>query len=73
MDLAAISGAMDFPPALWLGNSEKDARAPGDALLAALGDDTTRATTKETLRLGDKDKKLLLRLARQIVSPPNDV
>lgn len=70
--LEAISGAMDFPPALWFGNDEKDDRAPDDALLAVLGDDTMRAIIEETLRLGNKDKKLLLRMVRQIASPPND-
>jgi transcriptional regulator with XRE-family HTH domain len=48
--LEAISGAMGFPPSLWFGNGEKDERAPGDALLAALGDDTMRAIVEETLR-----------------------
>jgi len=71
--LEAISGAMDLPPALWFGKGEKNDRAPDDALLAALGDDTMRAIIEETLRLGNKDKKLLLRMARQIASPPNDV
>ena len=70
--LEALSKTMGFPPALWFGNSEKNDRAPDDALLAALGDDTTRAIIEETLRLGNKDKKLLLRMARQIASPPND-
>ena len=71
--LEAISGAMGFPPALWFGNGKKNDRAPDDALLAALKDETTRAIIEETLRLGNKDKKLLLRMARQIASSPNDV
>ena len=50
----------------------EEGRTPDDALLATLGDETMRAIIEETLRLGNKDKKLLLRMARQIASPPND-
>lgn len=70
--LEAISKARDFPPVLWSGNDEKNDLAPDDALVATLRDDTMRAIIRETLRLGNKDKKLLLRMARQIASPPND-
>ena len=71
--LEAISGAMGFPPALWFGNGEEDDRAADDAPVAALGGDTMRAIVEEALRLGTKDKKLLLRMASQIASAPNDV
>ena len=71
--LEAISKAMGFPPALWFGTGEKNDRAPNDALLAALADDTARAILEETLRLGRGDRRLLLRMARQIASPADDV
>ena len=54
------------------GRVSEEGRTPDDARLAALGDETMRAIIEETSRLGNKDKKLLLRMARQIPSPPND-
>ncbi len=68
--LEAISAAMGFPPALWFGDGE--GRAPDDALLAALKDETLRSILEEALRLRPKDRKLLLGIARQISPSPGD-
>jgi hypothetical protein len=43
---------------------------PSDALAAALEDETTREILEEVLRLGPRDRKLLLGIARQISSAP---
>ncbi len=61
----AIAGAMGFPPAMWFGADEGE-RISDEALLAALRDGTVRAITEETLRLGRRDRRLLLGIARQI-------
>ena len=65
--LEAIAGAMGFPPALWFG--EAGERIADGALVAALENDTVRAILEETLKLGARDRRLLLGIARQI-SPP---
>ncbi len=65
--LEAIAGAMGFPPQLWFGDAEE--RAPDAALAAALEDGTTRDLLEEVLRMGQKDRRLLLGIARQIASP----
>ena len=67
--LGVISGAMDFPPALWFGPAYEDDRAPDDALLAALKDEILRSILEEAQRLRPKDRRLLLGIARQIGSP----
>ena len=61
--LEAIARAMGFPPQLWFGDAEE--RAPD----AALEDGTAREIIEEVLRMGQKEKRLLLGIARQI-SPP---
>jgi transcriptional regulator with XRE-family HTH domain len=43
----AISGAMGFPPALWFGDADEEGRAPDEALLAALKDETFRSILEE--------------------------
>ena len=45
--LEAISGAMGFPPALWFGDADEEGRAPDEALLAALKDETFRSILEE--------------------------
>lgn len=70
--LEAISDAMGFPPALWFGSAEEKGRAPNDALLAALDDETIRSILEEALRLRPKDRRLLLGIARQISPSPED-
>ena len=65
--LEAIAKAMGFPPALWFGDAE--GRDPDAALSAALEDGTAREILGEVLRLGPRDRRLLLGIARQI-SPP---
>ena len=61
---------MGFPPALWF-DSEDD--KPSDpALMAALGDETVRSIVEVAARLGQKDRRLLLGIARQI-SPQEGV
>jgi transcriptional regulator with XRE-family HTH domain len=66
--LEAIAGAMGFPPALWFGSGTDD-RAPDAALAAALEDETAREVLEEVLRLGPRDRRLLLGIARQLASP----
>ncbi len=68
--LEAISGAMDFPPALWFGDADEEGRAPDEALLAALKDETFRSILEEAQRLRTKGRRLLLGIARQISPPP---
>lgn len=68
--LEAIARAMGFPPALWFG--EEGERVEDEALHAALEDETAREILGEVLRLGQKDKRLLLGIARQISSPPEE-
>ena len=64
--LGAIAGAMGFPPALWFGDAGEEGRAPDEVLLAALEDETLRSILEEALGLRPKDRRLLLRIARQI-------
>ena len=66
--LEAIAGAMGFPPQLWF-DTEVGDRTPDAALAAALEDGTAREILEEVLRMGQKDRRLLLGIARQI-SPP---
>ncbi len=68
--LEAIAEAMDFPPALWFGDSGGEGRTTDDALLAALEDETLRSILEEALRLRPKDRRLLLGIARQISPSP---
>lgn len=73
--LEAIAGAMGFAPALWFGGGEEDRISDGafaPALAAAQGDDTIRAILEEVLRLGRRDRRLLLGIARQISPSPDD-
>ncbi len=65
--LEAMAKAMGFPPALWFGEEEE--RIGDQAFLAALEDETVREILGEVLRLGPRDRQLLLGIARQI-SPP---
>ncbi len=65
--LAAIAEAMGFPPQLWFG--EVGERAPDAALAAALEDETAREILVEVLRMGPRERRLLLGIARQIGSP----
>ena len=67
--LEAISGAMGFPPALWFADTEGEGHATDDALLAALNDETLRSILEEARRMRPKDRRLLLRIARQIPPP----
>jgi hypothetical protein len=59
---------MGFPLQLWF--DEVGGRAPDAALAAALEDETAREILGEVLRMGPKDRQLLLGIARQI--PPPD-
>ena len=65
--LEAIAAAMGFPPELWFGTGKE--RIVDSALIAALEDETTRAILEEVLRLGSRDRRLLLGIARQISRP----
>ena len=68
--LEAVAGAMGFPPALWFASEEKE--AVHKALVAGLDDETVRGILEEALRLGPRDRRLLLGIARQISPPPED-
>ena len=65
--LEAIANAMGFPPQLWFG--EVGERAPDAALTAALEDQTAREILTEVMRLGPRDRRLLLGIAREIAPP----
>ncbi len=66
--LAAIAEAMDFPPRLWFGEGTGDSCefADTEALVAALDDATVRAIVEEVVRIGVRERRLLLDLAREI-------
>ena len=68
--LDAIAKAMGFPPALWF--EEERERVEDVALLAALEDETAHELLEEALRLGPRDRRLLLGIARQIDIPQGD-
>jgi hypothetical protein len=61
--LKAIAEAMGFPPQLWFDDGARD-----QVLEAALEDETVRAILEEALRLGPRDRQLLLAIARQVIS-----
>lgn len=63
--LEAIAGAMDFPPQL---GDEGRERAADAALAALLEDETSHELLGELLRVGTRDRWLLLGIARQIPS-----
>lgn len=67
--MEAIAQAMGFPPALWF--DPEDDKPSDPALMAALGDETVRSLVGVAARLGRKDRRLLLGIARQI-SPPQE-
>ena len=66
--LEAIAGAMGFPPQLWFGGER--GQIPDAALATALEDETAREILGEVLRLGPRDRRLLLGIARQISPSP---
>ena len=68
--LEAVAAAMGFPPALWFGTGESAGHAPDEAVGAALQDETLVALLEEAMRLGKRDRKLLLRMARQVSPSP---
>jgi transcriptional regulator with XRE-family HTH domain len=63
--LEAIAGAVGFPPQLWFGDAEE--RAPEAALAVAPEDGTSREIVAEVPRMGSRDRRLLLGIARQIL------
>ena len=69
--LEAIAEAMGFPPQLWFGGGTGEG-VPDAALAAALEDGTAREILGEVLRLGPKERRLLLGIARQISFPADD-
>ncbi len=66
--LEAIARAMGFPPRLWFGIGIGDG-SPGPTLEADLKNETVREILWEVLRLGPRDRRLLLGITRQISSP----
>ena len=67
--LEAIASAMGFPPALWFGETGGGEVRPDGALVAALGDETNRAILEEAMRMGARERRLLLGIAREITAP----
>lgn len=67
--LEAIAGAMGFPPELWFGGG----RGKEGELLAVPDDGAVRALVEEALKLGPKERDLLLRIAQQIADPRGGV
>ena len=65
--LEAIANAMGFPPQLWFGEGEE--RVPDAALAVALEDETAREILAEVLRMGPRERRLLLGIAHEIESP----
>jgi hypothetical protein len=61
---------MGFPPGLWFGPTGEGERVPDEALVAALEDETVAAIPEQVMRLGARDRRLLLGIARQISPPP---
>lgn len=70
--LEAMAGAIGFPPELWFGGDAYTGRVPDEAVAAALKDETVGAILEEVVRLGARDRKLPLRMARQVSSSPED-
>jgi transcriptional regulator with XRE-family HTH domain len=70
--MEAIANAMGFPPELWFGPTGEGERVLDEALVAALEDDTVAAIPEQVMRLSARDRRLLLGIARQISSPPED-
>lgn len=68
--LGAIAEVMGFPPRLWFDASDEEPADP--ALVAALEDETVRGIVEEAVRLGQRDRRLLLGIARQISSPQGE-
>ncbi|MDQ3316913.1 MAG: hypothetical protein M3426_03225 [Actinomycetota bacterium] len=69
--LEAVAHAMGFPPQLWFGGGVAD-RIPDAALAAVLEDGTAREILGEVVRMGPKDRRLLLGIARQISAPSDE-
>jgi transcriptional regulator with XRE-family HTH domain len=66
--LAAIAGAMSFPPQLWFGGGTEPGQPQDEfeTLVAALDDATVRAIIEEVVQLNTQERSLLLGIARQI-------
>jgi transcriptional regulator with XRE-family HTH domain len=64
--LEAIAGAMGFPPALWFGQGAGN-RGP-DTAMPAVEDGTAREIIEEVSRMGPKDRRLMLGIARQVAT-----
>ena len=67
--MAAIAGAMGFPPELWFAPMEGE-RVLDEALVAALKDDTVAAILEKVMTMSVRDRRLLLGIAREISPPP---
>ena len=65
--LEAISKAMGFPPTLYFEGNEGE--TPDDALQAGPRDGAVREILEEAQRLGPRDRRLLLKIARQQCRP----
>lgn len=66
--LAAIAKAMGFPPRLWFGGGTGTRwdLDDGEAFVAALDDSMATAILEEVIRMNDRERRLLLGIAREI-------
>jgi transcriptional regulator with XRE-family HTH domain len=64
--IEAIAKAMGFPPALWFDDDAEASNAePDPELVAALRDETVREIVRESARLPDRERKIVLGIVRQ--------
>lgn len=64
--LAALAKAMGFPPAEWFDGDEGQSFESDAILVAALRDETVREIAWESSRLPDRERKMVLGIARQL-------
>ena len=69
LKLEAIARAMGFPSELRFGPMEGE-RVLGEALVAALKDDTVAAILEGVITMSVRDRRLLLGIAQEISRPP---
>jgi transcriptional regulator with XRE-family HTH domain len=71
--MAAIAEEMGFPPALWFDDAAEGSNADLDVgLAAALRDETARAIARESHRLSDRERKIVLGIVRQLADSTQD-
>ena len=67
----AIAGTMGFPPAMWFGaGAEEESDPPVPAPAAAPEDEALGAILEEARKMGARERRLLLGIAREISPAP---